>query len=289
MSIGGIYIGSRSVIAFGAETLWLGLSTLLLVTVNSIWFGELLTLSTLLIQTFLLVALYLAVFYVMDLYDSALLTPTRDLLLNLVQAAGIFLIIIGMVTAGTHALKLNPSVVLAHALLTIAFVLIARLAIEHSAGSANQTSILGVVASDLLRYQLSEENAQRIDLGLDFLWIGDSLEKAHAALMTIKDSYSYPGKILIDRELMNSYSAVQFLELCRDREVQIEELQLFIERVYGKVFLDPQAICDLCNIPDDLVLQGDARGSANTRRGLRLPGPRDNVADNADCDGRDQV
>jgi exopolysaccharide biosynthesis polyprenyl glycosylphosphotransferase len=249
MSIGGVYIGPRTMITFGAELLWLGLSTFLLITVNCASLGEPLTLTALLFQTFGLVALYLAIFYAMDLYDSALMTPTKALLLNLVQATGILLVIIGIVTAGTHVLRLDPRVVLVHTLLTIAFVLIARLAIEHSADTTSPTSLLGVVASHPLRYQLSEENAQRTDLGLDFLWIGDSLEKAHAALAAIKDSHSYLGKILIDRELLDSHCVVQFLELCRDRDVRIEELRLFSERVYGKVALGPQAICDFATSP----------------------------------------
>jgi exopolysaccharide biosynthesis polyprenyl glycosylphosphotransferase len=249
MSIGGIYIGPRTVITFSAELLWLGMSTILLITVNRVSLGDSLTLTAILLQALVLVALYLAIFYVMDLYDSALLTPTRGLLLNLVQAAGILLVIIGIVAAGTHVLRLNPRVVFVHTALTIAFVLIARLAIEHSADPAIRASLIGVVASDPLRYQLSEENAQRTDLGLDFLWIGDSLEKARAALAAIKKPQSYLRKILIDRELIGSHSAVQFLELCRDREVQIEELRLFIERVYGKVSLGPDAICDFATSP----------------------------------------
>jgi len=133
VSIGGIYIGPRTVVTFGAELLWLGLSTIALILVNYASLGEPLTVTALFLQTFVLVALYLATFYVMDLYDSALITPTRALLLNLVQATGILLVIVGMVTAGTHILSLDSRVVLAHTLLTIAFVLIARLAIEHSA------------------------------------------------------------------------------------------------------------------------------------------------------------
>jgi|ERR1017187_4595934 exopolysaccharide biosynthesis polyprenyl glycosylphosphotransferase len=249
MPIGGIYIGLRILTTFGAELLWLGLSTVLLVIVNCASLNEPLTLTALLSQTSGVVALYVAIFYVMDLYDSALMTSTRALLLNLAQATGIFLVIIGVVTAGTHVLSLDPRLVLAHTLLTIAFVLIARLAIEHSANLANPASLLGVVASDPLRYELSAENERRKDLGLDFLWIGDSLEKAHAALARIKESHSYLRKILIDRELIDSHCAVQFLELCREREIQIEELRSFTERAYGKVVLGPHAICDFATSP----------------------------------------
>lgn len=245
MSIGGIYIGPRTVVTFGAELLWLGLSTIALILVNYASLGEPLTVTALFLQTFVLVALYLATFYVMDLYDSALITPTRALLLNLVQATGILLVIVGMVTAGTHILSLDSRVVLAHTLLTIAFVLIARLAIEHSADRVYPTSLLGVVASDPLRHRLSQENAKRQDLGLDFLWIGDSLEKAQAALAPTKVSPTYLKTILIDRELLDSEFGLQFLKLCRDREIQIEELRVFSERVYGKIAPGPYVICDL--------------------------------------------
>src|SRR5260370_42696999 len=132
MTIGGIYIGPRTVITFGAELLWLGLSTVSLIIVSCASLGEPVTVTSLLLQSFGLVALYLAIFYVMDLYDSALITPTRALLLNLIQATGILLFIIGMVTAGTQVLRLYPREVVAHPLLTIAFVLIARLAIKHT-------------------------------------------------------------------------------------------------------------------------------------------------------------
>lgn len=249
MSIGGIYIGPRIVITFGAELLWLGLSTVSLIIASCASLGEPLTVPALLLQTFVLVALYLAIFYVMDLYDSALMMPTRALLLNLVQATGMLLVIIGIVTAGTDILSLDSRVVFAHTVLTVAFVLIARLAVEHIAGPTVPTSILGVVASDPLREQLGEENAQRADLGLDFLWFGDSLDKAQAALAPIKDSHTYPRKILIDRGLLDSPCALKFLELCSDQEIQIEELRLFTERVYGKVVPGPDVIRDLATSP----------------------------------------
>ncbi|MHB8383237.1 MAG: sugar transferase, partial [Candidatus Binataceae bacterium] len=164
------------------------------------------------------------------------------MLLNLVQATGLLLLIVGVVTAVTHILNLDPRLMIAHTLLTVAFVLLARLAIERSAIPAKPSVLLGVVARDPLRAKLTAENERRKDLSLDFLWIGDSLEKAHAAMSRSEASGSYPGKILIDPELLNSHCAVQFLELCRERNIQLEELRFFSERAYGKVILDPNAI-----------------------------------------------
>ena len=246
MSIGGIYIGPRILFTFGAELLWLGLSTVLLVIVNCASLNVPLTLNLLVFQSSAVVALYMAIFYVMDLYDLALMSFTGALLLNLVQATGILFVIVGVVTAGTHVLNLDPRLMIAHTLLTVVFVLLARLAIEHSAIPANPTSIFGVVARGPLRDELTAENERRKDLSLGFLWIGDSLEKAHAALARSEEapSYPYPKKILVDPELLDSRCAVPFLELCRDRNIQIEELRFFSERAYGKVVLGPNAISE---------------------------------------------
>ncbi|MFZ1889098.1 MAG: sugar transferase [Candidatus Binataceae bacterium] len=244
MSIGGIYIGPRTLITFSAELLWLGLSTVFLVIVNCASLGEPLTLSALIFQTTAVVSLYMAIFYVMDLYDSALMSFTGALLLNLVQATGILLVIVGVVTAGTHVLNLNPRLMIAHTLLTVLFVLLARLAIQHSSIPANPSTLLGIVARDPLRRELTTENERRKDLCFDFLWIGDSLEKAYAALAVRGQSGSYPRKILVDPELLDSHYAVQFLGLCREQKISIEELRFFSERAYGKVILGADTISD---------------------------------------------
>ena len=105
----------------------------MLVIVNCATLNEPLTLSALVFQTSAVVILYMVIFYVMDLYDSALMSFSGTLLLNLVQATGILLVIIGVVTAGTHILNLDPRLMIAHTLLTVVFVLLARLAIQRSA------------------------------------------------------------------------------------------------------------------------------------------------------------
>ena len=200
MYVGGIYIGSRVLLTFGAELLWLGLSTSLLVIVNCAALEDPLTLTTLLYQTSAVVGLYIATFYVMDLYDSTVLTSIRALLLNLLEAIGVLFVIIGTVMASTHLFSFDPRLLFAHTLITVIFVLVARLAIDHSANPDHPTSLLGVIAGDRLRDQLAAENERRKDLGLDFLWIGASLEIAHSSLARIKDDQSYPRKILIDRK-----------------------------------------------------------------------------------------
>ncbi len=249
MSVGGIYIGPRVLITFSAELLWLGLSTVLLVIVNCATLNEPLTLSALVFQTSAVVILYMVIFYVMDLYDSALMSFSGTLLLNLIQATGILLVMVGVVTAGTHVLNLDPRLMFAHTILTVGFVLLARLAIQHSVIPANPASLVGVVAPDPLRNELTAENERRKDLSLEFLWIGDSLEKAHNALVGGQGSRSCPARILIDPELLDSNCAVQFLELCRTRKIQIEELRCFSERAYGKVVLGPNAICQVATSP----------------------------------------
>ena len=244
MSIGGIYIGPRTLMTFGAEFAWLGASAVLLVIVNFGSLGEPLTLTALLFQSSAVVTLYVAIFYVMDLYDSELMGFTRTLLLNLAQATGILLVIIGVVTAGTHFLRLDARLVLAHTLLTVIFVLLARYAFQHSASSADSTALLGLVASDPLRSVLNAENERRGDLGLAFLWIGDSLEAAHSFLGRGAGSLSYVRRILVDADLLDDRFAVPFLALCRERSIHIEDLRSFGERTYGKVSLGPHAISD---------------------------------------------
>jgi len=249
MSIGEIYIGPRILITFGAELLWLGLSTVVLVILNCASLGEPFTLAGLFIQTSGVVGLYIAIFYVMDLYDAALMTSPRAIMLNLLQAAGFLLIILGMVTAGLHVLKLDTRLVIAHTFLTVVFVMTARLAIEYSTNAANPAPLLGVVAADQLRHELSAENERRKDLGLHFLSIADSLEGALAALVRIHNSHSHLRKILIDSKLLDDRCAVRFLELCREQQIEIEELRSFTERAYGKVALGPGVICGLATSP----------------------------------------
>ena len=194
MSIGGIYIGPRILITFGAELLWLGLSTVLLVIVNCASLGEPLTFSALLFQTFSVVFLYMAIFYVMDLYDPAFMGFTGTLLLNLVQAIGIFLVIVGVVMADSCFESGSASDVRAHASDRDIRGLLPGWRSNIPPVRVNPTSRFGVVARDPLRNELSAENELRKDLGLDFLWIGDSLEKAHAALVRIEESHSIFAK-----------------------------------------------------------------------------------------------
>jgi len=249
MSIGGIYIGPRTLITFGAELVWLGASAVLLVVVNCGSLGEPLTLTAVLFQSTAVVVLYVAIFYVMDLYDSTLMGFTRVLLLNLAQATGILLVIIGVVTAGTHLLRLDPRLVLAHTLLTVIFVLAARYAVQHSAPSANSSALLGLVASDPLRLALNAENSRRDDLGLTFLWIGNSLEAAHTCLSRVTGFSSDVRRILVDADLLDDRFAVEFLALCRERGIHIEDARLFAERTYGKVSLGSHAISDFATSP----------------------------------------
>src|SRR5580692_6318528 len=101
MSVFEIYIAPRSLIAFGAELVWLVLSALALCVIANTSIHEHIAPVSLADQVAVIIAIYLSVFYLMNLYQENFLELGRDLLLNLMQAGCIVAFVIGAVEVST--------------------------------------------------------------------------------------------------------------------------------------------------------------------------------------------
>ena len=108
MSVAGIYIAPRSLIAFSAELIWLILSGVALVLISGSVSHEPLSGMVLLSQTAVLLGTYLTIFFLMDLYAQEVMTPGRALLLNLVQALALLCAVFGILAIGTTILRVDP-------------------------------------------------------------------------------------------------------------------------------------------------------------------------------------
>jgi lipopolysaccharide/colanic/teichoic acid biosynthesis glycosyltransferase len=248
MSVGGIYIAPRSLIAFSSELLWLAISAALLVIVNGAFVQQPISLSLLLYQSSMIVAIYISIFYMMDLYDLDLVTPRRALLINLAQSIGLLSVIIGGLEAGTRILRLDPRLAAAHLLLTALFVISARAVIDH-AGVSQPLDICGVVADERVREQLDRENERRADLHFRIRWIGNSINQAQNVLDSVGGLTSPVQRLVIDPELLDASAAVPFVQACKERGLDLEDLRRFAERSFGKVLLEPQIVRDLAVSP----------------------------------------
>jgi exopolysaccharide biosynthesis polyprenyl glycosylphosphotransferase len=244
MSVFEIYIAPRSLIAFGAELVWLVLSALALcVIANTSIHGHIAPMS-LADQVSVIIAIYLSVFYLMDLYQENFLEPGRDLLLNLTQAGCIVAFVIGAVEVSTKVLPFHPFLTVAHLLLTAAFVICARAAIQHTCGGANAGACVGIIASDPMRQLLLREYSHTAN-GLRLDWLGTSLGEAQEALQ----SNSRPGvrirHLAIERAILEDSNAASFLQRWRADGVCFENLKTFAERTCGKIMVDAEMASDI--------------------------------------------
>jgi len=261
MSLSGLYVGPRRLITFSSEVLWLAISTALLVVLNGSS-AQHHSIALLAYQSTAIVAIYISIFYLMDLYDLDLVTPRRALLINLAQSIGLVCITLGGLEAGTRILRLDPRLALAHLLLTALFVVSGRALIDHVGISGHPREILGIVADDKVRKQLDRDNERRPDLHFWLRWIGVSMAQAQDALDSVQEYTLRRQRIVIDPELLNDRTAVRFVELCKQRGMDLEDLLRFAERSFGKVVLGPQIVRDLAVSP----IMSRSRISRSARR-----------------------
>ncbi len=246
MSFGGIYIASRGVVTISAEVIWLALSAIVLVALNCAWIHQSLTATIVLDQTAAVVTIYIAIFYLMDLYNVDLVFARRALFLNLLQAVGLVCVAFGIFGIFTPLLRFSPSLMFAHLLLTALFVLCARAAIGRMTAPQER---IGVIAGERLIQILHAENGQRADLGLRFQRLGTTIEEVPAAFYSSSDKSLSTRKLVIDPDLLNDPQATHFLESCRRRRIKTENLRNFVERAYGKVILGPELVANLAASP----------------------------------------
>jgi hypothetical protein len=170
VSIAGQYVSWRTLLTFAAESLWLLGSSIALVAVRQWIFQEPLAPLFIAGEAGILSAIYLTVFYLMDLYDLDLVTPRRILLLNLTQAVGLLCIAIALFERA--GLLLFPARwVIMHLLLTVAFILATRAVIDRLIGRSHQLVHFGLVGGDAARAELARETKvlEHLRFGVDFV------------------------------------------------------------------------------------------------------------------------
>jgi exopolysaccharide biosynthesis polyprenyl glycosylphosphotransferase len=242
MSISGIYLAPRSLIALGTELLWLTFSALVLCLINSVSIDEPISAALLLIQTAVIVTIYLSMFYLMDLYEHDLVASGRALLLNLAQAVGLVSVVFGVLEIGTRLLPFNPFLTFAHLSLTAIFVLCARAAIRRVEGIARPPVRVGIVAGEQMRQMLRADSERWRDYGLRVDWLGGSLGQAQAVLECSSIAAFPIRRLVIESEIVDDRLAVDFLQQCRERGLEVEDLHSFAERTNGKIILGPQLV-----------------------------------------------
>lgn len=246
MSFGGIYIFPRRLIILSADFIWLALSAIALVTINCASMREPLNPTLALNQAAAVVMVYISIFYLMDLYDLSLVSAQRELLLNLVEAAGLVCAALGVLGALMPLLRFSPALIFSHILLTALFVVYARVVINNV---SYPLAHIGVVASEGARQKLDMEIGRRGSLGFSFHGIGKTIEEAQAALNDLTNREPPIRTVVIDPDLLDDQHATQFLETCGKLNIRTENLGHFVELVYGKVILAPDLVRDLAASP----------------------------------------
>lgn len=245
MSVGGIYIPPRSLIAFSAELLWLMFSAVALVLLSRATTNEPVSGMFLLSQTAVLVGTYLTIFFLMDLYAREVMTPGKALLLCLAQALALLCVVFGILKIGTTILRVDPYLALVHVLLTAVFVVCARSVIDRAADSTRPVTGIGVIGADSMQQALALERDPRRNLDLRLYWLGDSIEDAERNLTESSNHYRSLARLVIDRELLDDPRSVAFLHRCRQRGLNVEDLPSFAELAYGKVILGQHLVSTL--------------------------------------------
>jgi exopolysaccharide biosynthesis polyprenyl glycosylphosphotransferase len=247
MTVGQIYIAPLSLLAFGAELLWLVLSALVLSLIGNASIDARIATGSLVDQTAVIILIYLSVFYLMDLYQQELLEPGRPLLLSLTQAGCVVCVVIGGLEIWTNLLPFDPFLTLVHLMLTAAFVVSARAMIKRMDGAASPVMYVGIIAGEPMRQLLQAEFARQGSHGPRLDWLGGSLGEAQAALESRSNSNVRIFHLAIEPEILDDSNAVDFLQKWRTNGVCFEELQSFVERTCGKILLGAQLASSVAN------------------------------------------
>jgi exopolysaccharide biosynthesis polyprenyl glycosylphosphotransferase len=248
MTVGEIYIAPRSLITFGTELLWLVLSALALCSIGNASMAARIAPVSLIDQTAIIIAIYLSIFYLMDLYQQDLLEPGRTLFFNLTQAACLVFFAIGGIEIWTKLLPFEPLLTFGHLLLTAAFVICARATMQQIGNNSEHSGIsVGIVAGETTRQILQAEFAWKRPDGLQLYWLGASLGEAQAALESRSRLNMQIRHLAIEPEIFDDSIAVAFLQRWRTNGASFENIQSFAERTCGKIILGAQMAASVAN------------------------------------------
>jgi exopolysaccharide biosynthesis polyprenyl glycosylphosphotransferase len=242
VSLGRRYIGLRVLLTLGVESLWLVVSSLVLLGLNQSAIETPVTILLTVDQVGLLAGTYLFVFFLMDLYNLDLVTPPTALRLNLFQAIGILCVIIGLLQYSLLLFPMPAWMVLAHLALTATVVLAGRAAIDRYVKARRPPARIGFVGTSAAAAQLREDSGGLSALGFRAEILGDSVQQAITRLWQPSTRIS---RIVIDDEQSRTAEANEFLQQCRRLGIPVEELSAFRERALGKVRLGPNLVHEL--------------------------------------------
>jgi hypothetical protein len=217
MSVGGIYIAPRNLVAFSVEFLWFAFSGVMLVMINMATTHEPLSSVPVLVQTTALVAIYVSTFYVMDLYDLEVITHWRVLLLNLAQAAGLFCLVVGTFELCTRLFMFDSTLVLGHLMLTAVFAICVRAIIGSASGSTSALLNIVAIGAAPTRQAVEAENRRRRELGIRLHWIAGSLNQATIEINHVLKLNPSVRRVCIDSELLEDPMSIRLLQTCRGR------------------------------------------------------------------------
>jgi exopolysaccharide biosynthesis polyprenyl glycosylphosphotransferase len=256
----GVKARYRSFAILGLESLWLFVTSLVLVILAYRSMGDMPPLQFVAQQAVMLAALYLGVFYMMDLYNFELMTTRRALLLNLVQSLGILCVIFGILEFTTDLLVLNTHQILFQLALVTVFVVAARSVVDRLTRFRRPLFEFAILGAPEMARQIASE-AKFKDLGLSFQWVGDNVRGAVGNLARMRDSRSSVRRVLVDPACFSEQESAEFFLNCRRMGVEVEDLATFRERAFGKAALGPDLIHDVALFPPS----GSKLGSASRR------------------------
>ena len=239
MSVSGIYISPRNLVAFSVEFLWFAFSGVLLVTMNSATTQAPLSSIEVLDQAAAIVAIYVTIFFLMDLYDLELLSAWRSLLLNLVQAAGLFCVVVGAFELCTRLFMFDPRLVFSQVLLTAVFAICTRALIVSPNSSPPALVNIVAIAGASTRHAVEAENRRRRELGISLHWIAGPLEQAVNELNRVLKLNPSIRKMCVDPNVLEDLQSIHLVQTCRERGLKLADLREFAECAYGKAILGP--------------------------------------------------
>lgn len=231
---GNRYVNVRTLMTLGVETVWLAGSSVALVLLNQMWVQRLQPMSVVLERAGSLAAVYLAVFFLMDLYDLDMVTPRRALVLNLIQALGLVCVIVGALKAGFWILRIRPWFILAHLALTAVVVVSARQLIDRYVRARHPLISIGFIGGPDAIAEVEKERGDLAAIGFGMEFVADSVAAAREWLER-KGRESNVARVVIDGALLRRRDTGSFVQACHRARIDVEEFDPFQERAFGKV------------------------------------------------------
>jgi exopolysaccharide biosynthesis polyprenyl glycosylphosphotransferase len=233
---------SRKALIFALELLWLVASGVALVKLSHVLTEEppdpLLSFSELGIVVFI----YLFAFYLMDLYDLAVVAAQHALVLNLTQALGLVCVAIGLLEQCVDGLSLPLKLVLFHTGLTASFVIAARTAVVRLASSRWSLLSIGFIGSLQAYAKLEKEENVLRGLGFQVDLVGETLRQARRTLRARTQGFH---RLIIDEACLGKMGVSDCLQGFDRAGIKMEKLSSFRERVFGKLDLGPHLVAKL--------------------------------------------